>query len=61
MQKLLLSTCLASSLALTTCAFAEDLNIWNWSDYIAENTVQNFEKATGLKPNYALFDSNELV
>lgn len=38
-----------------------DINIWNWSDYIGENTVADFEKASGLKANYAVFDSNELV
>ncbi|MBQ9221194.1 MAG: polyamine ABC transporter substrate-binding protein [Succinivibrio dextrinosolvens] len=38
-----------------------DVNVWNWSDYIGETTVADFEKATGLKTNYALFDSNEMV
>ena len=28
-----------------------DINIWNWSDYIGENTVADFEKASGLKAN----------
>lgn len=40
---------------------ASDLNVWNWSDYIGQTTVADFEKATGLKTNYAVFDSNELV
>lgn len=31
-----------------------DINIWNWSDYIGENTVADFEKASGLKANYAV-------
>ena len=25
------------------------LNIYNWSDYIAEDTIRNFEKETGIK------------
>ena len=25
------------------------LNVYNWSDYIAEDTVANFEKETGIK------------
>lgn len=37
------------------------LNVWNWSDYIADDTVANFDKETGLETNYVLFDSNELV
>lgn len=35
------------------------LNIYNWSDYIAEDTIKNFEKETGIKVRYDLFDSNE--
>ena len=37
------------------------LNVYNWSDYIAEDTVANFEKETGIKVNYDVFDSNELL
>ncbi len=37
------------------------LNIYNWSDYIADDTVANFEKETGIKVRYDLFDSNEIL
>jgi putrescine transport system substrate-binding protein len=37
------------------------LNIANWSEYIADDTIQNFEKETGIKVNYDLFDSNEIL
>ncbi len=37
------------------------LNIYNWSDYIAEDTIKNFEKETGIKVTYDVFDSNELL
>ncbi|MGC3982182.1 MAG: polyamine ABC transporter substrate-binding protein [Steroidobacteraceae bacterium] len=37
------------------------LNVYNWSDYIAEDTVKNFEDKYGIKVNYDTFDSNELV
>lgn len=37
------------------------LNIFNWSDYIAPDTIANFEKATGIKVNYDVFDSNEVL
>jgi putrescine transport system substrate-binding protein len=37
------------------------LNIYNWSDYIAEDTVRNFEKETGIKVRYDVFDSNEIL
>ena len=37
------------------------LNVYNWSDYIAEDTVKNFEAKYGIKVNYDVFDSNEMV
>ena len=33
------------------------LNIYNWSDYIADDTLKNFEKETGVKVNYDNYDS----
>ena len=37
------------------------LNIYNWSDYIAPDTIANFEKETGIKVRYDIFDSNEIL
>ncbi len=37
------------------------LNVYNWSDYIAEDTIANFEERTGITVNYDVFDSNEVV
>ena len=37
------------------------LNVYNWSDYIAEDTIPDFEKATGIKVTYDVFDSDEMV
>jgi putrescine transport system substrate-binding protein len=37
------------------------LNIYNWSDYIAEDTVANFEKETGIKVRYDTYDNNEIL
>jgi len=48
----------------TTSVFAEEekiLNIYNWSDYIADDTVANFEKETGINVRYDVFDSNEIL
>ncbi|MBA4177106.1 MAG: spermidine/putrescine ABC transporter substrate-binding protein PotF [Leptothrix sp. (in: Bacteria)] len=51
--------------AVTTLAVAQEeekvLNIYNWSDYIAEDTLRNFEKETGIKVRYDNFDNNEIV
>jgi putrescine transport system substrate-binding protein len=37
------------------------LNIYNWSDYIGEETIKGFEKETGIKVRYDNFDNNEIV
>ena len=42
---------MCSVFALTAgAALAEgQLNIYNWSDYIAEDTIKKFEEATGIR------------
>ncbi len=59
---------LALGLAAATVAFGaaaqeepKVLNIYNWSDYIAEDTIRNFERETGIKVRYDNFDNNEIV
>lgn len=37
------------------------LHIYNWSDYIAEDTVAKFEAATGIKVVYDVYDGNETM
>ena len=52
------------AVAVSGPALAEEekvLNIYNWSDYIAEDTIANFEKETGIKVQYDVFDSNEVL
>ena len=39
----------------------EELFIYNWSDYIAEDTIANFEEETGIDVTYDVFDSNEVL
>ncbi len=59
--KLAVST-LALSLAAATPALAqEQLKFYNWSDYIAPDTIENFEKETGIDVIYDVFDSNEVL
>ncbi len=37
------------------------LNILNWADYIAPETIKNFEKETGIRVRYDNFDANETL
>jgi putrescine transport system substrate-binding protein len=48
-------------LALAQKAQQKILNIYNWSDYIAEDTIRNFEKETGIKVRYDNYDNNEIL
>ncbi len=55
------SIAMSLSLAVAAPAAAEEekvLNVYNWSDYIAEDTIANFEKETGIKVRYDNFDNN---
>jgi spermidine/putrescine transport system substrate-binding protein len=40
-------------------AMEKELHIYNWSDYIAEDTVPNFEKEFGVRVSYDTYESNE--
>ena len=40
---------------------ASTVHIYNWSDYIGETTLADFQKETGIKPVYDVFDSNDCL
>src|SRR5574343_1120048 len=40
---------------------SKNLYVYNWSDYIAEDTVANFERETGIKVVYDVYDGNETL
>ncbi len=64
-SKLLLSRFSISILAIacSTGVMAEQqvLNVYNWSDYIDPVVLENFQKETGIKLNYDVYDSNEVL
>lgn len=37
------------------------LNVYNWIDYIAPETIKNFEKETGIQVRYDTYDGNEVL
>ena len=50
------------AMAVSAPAFADgSLNIYNWSDYIGEDTIANFEAETGIDVTYDVYDSNEVL
>ena len=44
-----------------TAARAEEVRVYNWSDYIDEELLSTFEEETGLTLIYDVFDSNEVL
>lgn len=62
MSRLPLFAFLATLLAGAPAAAAEPvLNVYNWSDYIADEVVEQFEAETGIKVVYDVYDSNEVL
>jgi putrescine transport system substrate-binding protein len=37
------------------------LNIYNWADYVGHNTIAEFERQTGIKVVYQMYDSNQTL
>ena len=58
-----LAACAASGIVPSLAQAQEEkvLNVYNWSDYVAEDTIANFEKETGIKVRYDTYDNNEIL
>ncbi|MCP5072960.1 MAG: polyamine ABC transporter substrate-binding protein [Rhodobacteraceae bacterium] len=52
---------LLASAAIAGTAMAEEVRVYNWSDYIDEGLLAKFEEETGIKVIYDVFDSNEVL
>ncbi|MEE4144194.1 MAG: polyamine ABC transporter substrate-binding protein [Halieaceae bacterium] len=63
-QALAVIVLLLASLAPTHPLYAAEeplLNIYNWSDYIDPELIREFERESGIKVNYDIYDSSEIV
>ncbi len=63
MKKWQLALTLAAGMSATCNALSNEktLNIYNWSDYITQDAIEGFEKKTGIKVNYTVYDSQEMA
>lgn len=50
-----------SALSGQTGAAGKVLNFYTWSDYLAPDTIADFEKRTGIKVRVSYFDTNETL
>ena len=56
----LVSLAIAMSLGISS-AMAEQVRVYNWSDYIDEGLLKKFESETGIDLIYDVFDSNDVL
>ena len=68
MRKARLVTTLFSVLGVVACGghgsppgAEETLNVYNWTDFIAPDTIANFERETGIKVRYDTYESDEVL
>ncbi|QFT58348.1 Putrescine-binding periplasmic protein precursor [Sulfitobacter sp. THAF37] len=52
---------IAAAAVMATGAVAEEVRVYNWSDYIDESLLEKFEEETGIDLVYDVFDSNEVL
>ncbi|MGC1428379.1 MAG: polyamine ABC transporter substrate-binding protein [Albidovulum sp.] len=52
---------MAAALLAAGAAGAEEVRVYNWSDYIDEELLTKFEEESGIDLIYDVFDSNELL
>ena len=60
-MKTYLLSAVASLALVAGMASAEEVRVYNWSDYIDEELLAKFEEETGIKLIYDVFDSNEVL
>ncbi|MFU8778092.1 MAG: spermidine/putrescine ABC transporter substrate-binding protein PotF, partial [Roseovarius sp.] len=60
MRHLMMTTTAAIALG-AFAAEAQEVRVYNWSDYIDEELLTKFEADTGIKLIYDVFDSNEVL
>src|SRR5690554_5607511 len=59
-KRLLMAAVVATALS-PVCAQQRVVNVYNWAEYTAPDTLSGFEKATGIKLRYDVYDSNDTL
>jgi len=54
-------TIISTFFFLSFLLHAEEVRVYNWSDYIDQSVIDQFEESTGIKVIYDVFDSNEVL
>ncbi|MBK5963868.1 spermidine/putrescine ABC transporter substrate-binding protein PotF [Thiocystis minor] len=57
--RLLIPLCLLSVIAVGHAE--EQVHLYNWSDYFAEDTLSGFQERTGIRPVLDVYDANDVL
>lgn len=57
----LISGVVSAMLGLAAPAAAQVVNVYNWAEYAAPDTISGFEKNTGIKVRYDVYDNNDTL
>ncbi|MYN13835.1 extracellular solute-binding protein [Pusillimonas sp. TS35] len=60
-MKTLLASALTAAAIAPAAAQDKVVNVYNWAEYTAPDTISGFEKATGIKVRYDVYDSNDTL
>ena len=60
-MKLQFLSAMAAFAIMASNVHAQEVRVYNWSDYIDEELLEKFEEETGLELVYDVFDSNEVL
>ncbi len=52
---------LVAAVLAAQAGWAQEVRVYNWSDYIDEELLTKFEEETGFDLIYDVFDSNEVL
>ena len=55
------ASAMALALGATGAAQADVVNVFNWSDYITEEVLEQFTEETGIRVVYDVYDSNDTL
>ena len=61
MRRLFVIAALAAAVSTMAAAQERVVNVYNWSDYIDPQVLEQFTKETGIKVRYDTFDANETL
>ena len=60
-KQVLLAAAVGMAMIASVQAEQRVLKLYHWSDYVAPNTISDFEKQTGIKVIFDVYDSNEVL